>query len=33
VFPDVPDFSRPLSDPALASRIADACSQIGYALD
>jgi hypothetical protein len=32
-FPDVPDFSRPLSDPALASRIADACSQIGYALD
>lgn len=31
--PDVPEFSRPLSDPALASRIADACSQIGYALD
>lgn len=32
-FPDAPDFSRPLSDPALASRVADACSQIGYALD
>jgi RES domain-containing protein len=33
LFPEAPEFSRPFSDPALASRIADACSQIGYALD
>lgn len=33
VFPEVPDFSRPLNDPALAARVADACTQIGYALD
>jgi len=33
VFPDRPSFTRPLSDPALTSRIADACAQIRYALD
>jgi hypothetical protein len=32
IFPAVPDFTRPLSDPAIESRVADACSQIGYAL-
>jgi hypothetical protein len=32
VFPSVPDFSRPLRDPAMASRVADACQQIGYSL-
>lgn len=29
-FPAAPGFSRPLSDPLLASRVADACAQIGY---
>jgi len=32
-FTDKPEFSRRLGDPALASRIADACSQIPFGLD
>lgn len=32
-FPTAPAFTKPLSDPGLASRIADAAEQIGYALD
>lgn len=33
VFPRTPAFTKPLADPGLASRIADAADQIGYALD
>jgi len=33
VFPDSPAFTKPLSDPGLASFIADSAVQIGYALD
>ncbi|KRF20997.1 hypothetical protein ASG90_00850 [Nocardioides sp. Soil797] len=32
-FPPRPDFTKPLSDPGLASRLADAAVQISYALD
>jgi hypothetical protein len=33
VIPITPSFTKPLADPGLASRIADAAGQIGYALD
>jgi hypothetical protein len=32
MLPDKPELSRPLADPALASRIAEACSQIPFGL-